>query len=226
MDPSTKLKINIRHSIFLFVILLGCSDKENTSSEVEMKVISDVLKHILETNDLLYNGFEFFEIKYYLNHSDSISKDSLRVLFNTEKDKNKEKTILLPDLLVPMKKEYFDIYSKNFSYVYREIYGKEPTDSIIELKSNKSFDINKVTTVEGYKFLRESKNRELIKEEGVSSIRFSRVYFYENYQKALLVYEYFCQDGSGMCYAEDLYFVSLNSEGKWVIDKIHNLIVV
>jgi hypothetical protein len=217
------LKNIIKYPIFIF--LVGCNTNKNTSSELEMKVINDVLPYVVKINNF-YNEFEVFEIDYYLNHTDSISADSLRVLYNKEKDIFKEKTLLLPDFLVPMKKEYFDAYSKHLPNFYHEIYGKQSTskDSIVELKSNKTFDIDKITKFGDYKILKESKNKDLEYNEGVTTLRFSRVYFYENNQKGLVVCEYYCW--KNMCFGEDLYFVSLNSDGKWVVDKIHDLIVV
>lgn len=79
---------------------------KKTSSELEMKVINDVLPYVVKISNI-YNEFEVFEIEYYLNHTDSISGDSLRVLHNAERDNIKEKTLLLSDLLVPMKKRIF-----------------------------------------------------------------------------------------------------------------------
>ncbi len=213
----------IKYLLFLCLVLAGCNKSKITSSELEMKVISDVLPYVVKINNI-YNEFEVFEIEYYLNHTDSISVDSLRTLYNKEKNVIKEKTLLLPDFLVPMKKEYFDAYLEHFSSFYNEIYNKEPTDSIVELKSNKIFDINKMTKFGDYKILKESKNKDLEFKKGVTTFRFSRVYFYENNQKALLVCEYYCW--TNMCFGEDLYFVSKNSKGEWVVDKIHNLVVV
>lgn len=213
----------IKYPILLFIVLVGCNKNKITSSDLEMKVINDVLPYVVKINNI-YDEFDVFEIEYYLNHTDSISVDSLHALHNKEKDVIKEKTLLLPDFLVPMKKEYFDDYSKNFSYIHHEIYGKQPTDSIVKLKSNKIFDINKITKFGDYKILKESKNKDLEYKEGVTTLRFSRVYFYEDNQKALLVCEYYCW--MNMCFGEDLYFVSLNSNGIWVVDQVHSLIVV
>ena len=214
-----------KYFIFLFMALAGCNKEKIASSELEMKVINDVFMDVVVELHI-YQELDDFKKEYYQNHTDSISSFDLSVLYYKNRKIIKEGILLLPDLLTPMKKEYFDLYSKNFSYVYSDIYGKLPTDSIAELKANRIFDIKRIINFSRYKILKRSENKAIESEEGVFDVRFSRVYFYENNQKALFVYEYSCWDGSGMCHVEDLYFVSLNSDGKWVVDKIHNLIVV
>lgn len=190
--------------IVFSTILFNCKNRENQKA-IELEAINDVFLELVRDRHL-YQDLADFTKEYYLEHLDSISEDSMNILYNKNKKVLKYSTLILKNELVPLAKDEKEILS--------QIDNDDPSVEYKGIDSSIPFDFNHLTNKGYYNVIPGTEGEQKIGNETMAIIRFSRVHFNKEMNKAAFSFEIYCGE---LCYSRGLILISKDSDGKWII---------
>ena len=202
-----KFSKNIIYPIILTILLFSCEKQQNIEI-AEINVINDVFLELVKEKHIYQDQDDFIK-EYYIKSIDSISVDSMNVLYQKNKKVLKYGTLLLKDKLTPFTKEekelLVEIDRDNTTIEYSIIND----DSI-------AFDLDDINNRGSYTIIKGTGNHSNIGKDAMSSIRFSRVYFNNKKNSAAFIYEIICGE---LCYSRNLILVNRDKNNRWFITK-------
>ncbi|XLS28533.1 hypothetical protein ACJD0Z_15165 [Flavobacteriaceae bacterium M23B6Z8] len=201
-----KFKENIICSIILIILSFSCK-KQQDIEIAEIEAINDIFLELVKDRHLYQDQDDFIE-EYYRTHTDSISLDSMNILYRDKKKVLKYGTLLLKDKLVPLTKDEKELL--------KEINEDDPAVQYTIVDDDVSFNLNSISNRGNYTIIRKTEDYSNIGKDATSAIRFSRVHFNREMDKAAFSYEIICGE---LCYSRGLILISRNEKDKWVIVK-------